>query len=116
MIDVRSSTNTILDSGEEFIGNPTKVGDLVRINVLTQADAAGTLCIEFSADRVTWHCLKPFDVKVNRLEHIESGLIGNWYRVRYINGTSAQTVFWLVASTYYGQSVPIPTTPVPTPP
>lgn len=96
MIDERNSTSTPLDAAVQFVGAGTSLGDATAVTALVEADAAGTLYLECSADNSTWPISKVHQVEAGVPLEVSEDLSGRFYRARYLNGADAQVSFNLV--------------------
>ncbi len=89
-----NSTVIPLVALDNFTGPGELCLDFPRIVISLKTDASvdGTLYMEFSSDNVNWDRSKPFAV-VNGVSEPPHTLVpvGEYYRVRYVNGTTAQT-------------------------
>jgi len=98
-IDEGNSTVIPLGADETFTGAGVRNAH-TDVLVTLKTDASGTLYIEFSIDNTNWDTSIPFAVTggVGEFHSVVKG--PRYCRIRYVNGSSAQTYFRL--STMYG--------------
>lgn len=96
-----NSTITPLEASATFTGAAEKV-DLPDVMVSCQTDAAGTLYFDFSVDGTNWSTfpVSGFGVSAGIHEFHTAVKGPRWFRVRLVNGSSAQT--YLRLYTYFG--------------
>lgn len=97
-----NSTTTPLTGGSTFTGTGEQ-NDSPDAFVMTKADADGTLYFDFSNDGTNWDSTYPaggYSCSANIPEVHVARKAGRYFRVRYVNGSSAQTYIRL--TTYYG--------------
>lgn len=66
------------------------------------ADKKGTLYIEQSPDGSHWDVSTSYEIEANDGKGFTETLVDPYWRIRYVNGTEAQTTFRLAASTQAG--------------
>ena len=74
-----------------------------QVGVMVKSDVAGTLYFDFSNDGTNWDSTFPvagFGVAAGVSEFHTAVKLGRYFRVRYVNGSTAQSYIRL--STYYG--------------
>jgi hypothetical protein len=91
-----NSTTTPLGASGVYTGTAENVLEYstISVNVFSDVDAS-TLGLELqeSNDNVNWDRIKKFDVSANNdVSHI-IGVVAKWFRVKYTNGSSAQSEF-----------------------
>lgn len=96
-----NSTTSLLSDGQTFVG----VGELSHyqdVMVSCKADVSGTLFIEFSNDNVEWDTfpVNGFNVEANTHEFHIAIKGPRYFRVRFVNGSSAQSSFRIYS--YFG--------------
>jgi len=94
-----NATTTPLSGGATYTGD-WEISPRSMAVVQSFADAAGTLYFDFSIDGVNADSSFPvggFDVSANIPEVSPAAVGGRYFRVRYVNGSAAQTVFRLGA-------------------
>jgi len=96
-----NTTTTPLGSGATFTGD-WELTSLPDVGVSCKADVAGTLYFDFSNDRtnVDTFPVSGFVCSAGVHEFHTAVKLGRWFRVRYINGSSAQSSFRV--HSYYG--------------
>jgi hypothetical protein len=97
-----------LGIGATFTGVSTNVQaafqtiNFFYYNASAYADQAGILSIEFSYDNTTWYTAKSIAVIANTYTELFVKVTQQYYRVKYVNGGVANTVFKLAVSTTDG--------------
>jgi hypothetical protein len=96
-----NTTNTPLGSDETFTGEGEQ-NNYPDVMVSCKTDAAGTLYLDFSSDGTNWETSRENGYSVLSGENvIRTELKGpQWFRVRLVNGTAAQSYLRLYS--YYG--------------
>ena len=97
-VDSGNSTTETLGNGGVFEGDWFDALGFISatIQILTNQDSATNGCeIQYSADGVNVHHSHPFTILANDPNgiHLVFTLTGRWYRIKYTNGTTPQTVF-----------------------
>lgn len=103
-IDDNNSTFMPLLANATFTGLATETLDaavIIMSVVANQASATDGFCIDFSADNVFWAGSDCFTIPANTGKVFTIPPVAKWYRIRYINGTTAQTFFQLQATLKY---------------
>lgn len=88
-----NSSTTPLSGGATFTGTAEDVTEYASISVFVATDAAGTLFVEFSQNGTDWDRSKAIDIEPT-IGHGSVHLFTvayHFYRVRLVNGASAQT-------------------------
>lgn len=98
-----NTTTTPLTGAATYTGTGEQ-NDLPHVGVYSFADQAGTLYFDFSVDGTNWHTFPTtgFSCSASIPEYHTAVKLGRYFRVRYVNGASAQSAFRL--STYYGDN------------
>lgn len=95
-----SSTN--LAGAATFTGTSRDGGATPAYNLFVAnayANQAGTLYVEKSTDNTNWRlAAKPVAVAIDLPEQVEVRVTTRYMRVRYVNGTTAQTLFSLTSA------------------
>lgn len=99
-----NSTTTALSGGATYTGGWTDVSAFTYVTVSCLADVAGTLYMEFSNDstQATADSSLPYDIAANINDVHTLKRTRQFYRTRYVNGSSAQSSFEI--STFLDQS------------
>lgn len=97
-----STTSTL--AGDATYTGTGEQNNLPQVGVYSFADAAGTLYMDWSVDGSNWHQFPTagFACAANIPEFHTAVKLGRYFRVRYVNGSSAQSTFRL--STYFGDN------------
>ena len=98
VVSTANSTSTPLGSGGTFTGTVEEVTKYGSIAVFVYSDVASATdgCIvEYSTDGVNFDDSDTYTVPANNGKFFTFGPEARYFRVRYINGTSAQTTFRL---------------------
>ena len=100
---ILNTTTTALGSSETYTGTGEE-NSLPHVGVYSFSDVAGTLYFDFSVDGTNWHTFPTsgFTCSANIPEFHTAVKMGRYFRVRYVNGSSAQSTFRLY--TYYGEN------------
>lgn len=98
-IDAGNSTTTPLSGGATFTGTAAQ-NDSPDIMVTCKTDAAGTLYVDLSADGVNYDTQIPYTVAASSGEFHIVVKGPRYHRVRFVNGSDAQT--YLRLATYTG--------------
>lgn len=64
-----------------------------RITGSVFADQAGTIFIEQSGDQTNWDISTSYAISANNGSGIEEDVLLPWVRIRYVNGSTDQTIF-----------------------
>lgn len=97
IVSTLNSTNSPLSGGATFTGTFERAPASMAL-VQTFSDVAGTLFLDFSTDGVNADSTFPVngDVAAANTPLVEPAAVGGrYFRVRYVNGASAQTTFRL---------------------
>jgi hypothetical protein len=90
-----NSTMTLLDAGETFIGTWEEILDYSMLCILVLADqnsATDGLIIEWSCDGTVVEQDDKFSILANNGKTFSFGMIGKYFRVKYTNGSVAQSL------------------------
>jgi len=100
--DERNSTTAVLGSGATYTGDWVQLGPDINIKIAAFADADGTVYTDFSNDpNVGQTFVDPslgYQCPASVFESIKFTPIASYFRVRYVNGSTAQTSFELYTS------------------
>lgn len=110
-ISVENSTTTLLGIGGVFTGIFQEVLGFSSITVATYANqdsATDGLSFEFSTDGVNIDSTESYSRPANDGHDFVIGISARYFRVKYINGTVAQTIFRL--QTLFHIHAPVPHT------
>lgn len=94
-LDAGNSSVTVLASNAIFTGIGYDVIGYSDISVSVFSDQDGTLQLQFSTDNINWDISISYPILANVGKYIQSGPQARFFRINYINGSSAQTVFRL---------------------
>lgn len=97
VIDTGNSTTTALGGSATFTGTWFDVGGYSSISIMSFADQAGTLNVEFSPDTTNADVIVAYSTAVNVAFHQLFAPQGRYFRIVYNNGSSAQGTFRLQA-------------------
>ena len=91
-ISAQSSTSTPLGISGTWSGQATDVSRYGTITTFVDTDVDGALHVEFSSDGVNWDRHKDLDVEVASQTGFVSSfsVIAAYFRIRYVNGVTAQ--------------------------
>jgi hypothetical protein len=108
-------TTTPLTANDTFTSAAQQLSRAVALTGTVFADQNGQLIIEQSGDGQNWDINITANVTANVGEAIDIEVIGQFFRVRYVNGTAAQTVFRLFVDPRdpYGAFLTSPSDPSP---
>ena len=97
-----NSTTTTLDADATFTGSAEQ-NEFSDVMVSCFSDTAGTLYFDFSVNGTDWRTfpVAGFSVSANIHEFHTAVKGPRYFRVRFVNGSSAQSTFQLY--TYFGQ-------------
>lgn len=115
-VSAANSSTTPLTGGASFTGTGVEVLNYAAVEVFAYANVAGTLYLEFSTDNADWDLSIPYSLTVSN-PHLDvpSGPHARYFRVRYVNGGSAQATFrlqtLLLASTPAPHTIPLSSVP-----
>jgi hypothetical protein len=95
-----ADSSSALGSGATFTGTGRDSGAAVtsqysKIRALAASDQSGNLYLEQSPDNSTWYTTKTIALTGGTPVTLEDGLIQRYWRVRYVNGGTAQGSFRL---------------------
>ena len=108
-----SNTSTTPLSGSATFTGTGEQNDYAQVGVSLKTDAAGTLYFDFSNDGTNWDSTFPvngFKVTADVHEFHTAVKLGRYFRVRLVNGSSAQS--YLRLYTYYGDDYVPGSTPL----
>lgn len=97
-----NSTTSTLAGDATFTGT-AELNDFPHVGVMCKSDVAGTLYFDFSNDGTNWDSTFPvngFECGAGVSEFHTAVKLGRYFRVRYVNGSDAQS--YLRLTTYYG--------------
>ena len=97
-ISTDNSTTTPLGAGATFTGTAEDVTNyaIIFLNVYAdQASATNGLCIEYSTDGTNWDFSDCYTISATTGKQFSVPCFTRYFRVKYINGAIAQTVFRL---------------------
>jgi hypothetical protein len=102
-----NSSVTTLAADAEFVGTAEQVRDYAMAVIVVKASHASAvdgLVLETSPDGTNWDSIDEFTIPANKGK-IYTSVVGNWFRVRYKNGSTTQTFFRLqiVYKQFYGK-------------
>lgn len=94
-VSVKNTTYTALSGAGTFTGTWEDVSKYVSVVVSCKADVGGTLYLEFTDNKndSTADSTLTYTVDANINEVHKLTITAQWYRVRYVNGSSAQSSF-----------------------
>lgn len=106
---VANSSITPLSGAATFAGSAEDVLQFDSVSVSVFADQSGTLFMEFSPDGSNWDSSTSFTVSANTHATNSLPVKSRYYRTRFVNGGTPQTVFRLqtLGGISQGQSVSI---------
>lgn len=108
-----NTTTEALGSSETFTGTLEK-NDYPEVGVSCYSDTAGTLYFDFCVDETTGNIrtfpTAGFAVSAGVHEFHTAVKLSRFFRVRFVNGSSAQSTFQLY--TYYGENFRQPSAPL----
>ena len=106
MLDVpQASSSVALGSGATYTGTSYR-DDNPEILVICKTDVAGTLYVDMSPDGSNWDRTSSFVVVAGVYEQHRLVKGSQWIRVRYVNGSAAQSYFRLLTTS--GTFGPLP--------
>lgn len=94
---LHASTTTPLAENATWTSTAEDVLNWSRITGTCFADQAGTLYVDQSSDGTNWDVIDSWAVSANAGIGFTVELVGRYVRIRYVNGTNAQSVFRLFA-------------------
>lgn len=107
-----NTTTSTLGSSETFTG-VLEQNDMPEVGVSCYSDTAGTLYFDFCVDDDTSNIrtfpTSGFSVSAGVHEFHTAVKLSRFFRVRFVNGSSAQSTFQLY--TYYGENFRLPSAP-----
>ena len=104
-----NSTTAPLGISGEFVGTSEEVKDYATITVLVYSDQASAIngfIAEYSGDGTNWDDTDLYTIPAAKGKFFTFAPAGRYFRVRYINGTSAQTEFRLQVIYHYERTKP----------
>jgi hypothetical protein len=93
--DVKVSTTTPLDADATFTSSSFETAGYGKIVGSVFADQPGTLHVDQSNDETNWDSRSTFSISANTATGFVVDVVGNYARIVYENGSTAQTVFRL---------------------
>jgi len=93
------STTTPLAANATFTSTTQSGGGFARITGTVLADQAGTLNIDQSPDGTNWDVTSSFSIAANTGQGFSVEIVAPNWRLRYVNGATAQTTFRLYSWT-----------------
>lgn len=94
-VNAANSSTTPLAGGATFTGTGTDILAYAGTEIAAYSNVAGTLYLEYSTDNTNWDISLPYTLTAGVALHIPAGSDARYFRVRYVNGGSAQGVFRL---------------------
>lgn len=97
-VSVQNSTTTPLGGGASFTGAFEDVADFSTITILVRsshASAANGVVFEFSIDGITVDDSEAYTAIPNDGKQYSVAVVARFFRVRYVNGATPQTIFRL---------------------
>ena len=91
-----TTTNTPLAASATYTSPAQQTANLNKVRGWIFANQSGTLFIEFSSNSTTWRVVQTISYTANNVTTFEQTLSGVYYRLRYVNGATAQTTFELL--------------------
>lgn len=91
-----NSTNDVLGIGEVFQGVAENITNyaILFVNVYSNvASATKGLCMEHSSDGVNWYLSECYTIEANKYKTFSHQCASKYYRIKYTNGSVAQTTF-----------------------
>lgn len=95
-VSVGNSTTVTLAANASFTGSAEDVKDFATISVGVRTDASSSIDgfkAEYSSDGVNWDGASTYTIDPNVGKFFTFGAEGRYFRIRYLNGSSPQTVF-----------------------
>lgn len=93
-----NSTLTPLIADAVFLGSAEDILNAGQVSISVYSDvdsAAGGLKFEYSHDNVSWHVANSYTYAAESFRQFQYGVNARFFRVRFINGSSAQSSFEL---------------------
>lgn len=102
VLDASNSSTTPLGSGATFTGVSTECYKYSCVDVSVAVDRSGTLTIDYSSDGTNWDHTESYTITVTTPGTPEGFFYqlmteARYYRLRYVNGGTAQGIFRLQA-------------------
>jgi hypothetical protein len=91
-----TAINTPLAANATYTSSALPTANLNKVRGWVFANQSGTLFLEFSRDSTSWRVVQTINYTANNVTTFEQTLSGVYYRLRYLNGTTAQTTFELL--------------------
>jgi hypothetical protein len=88
-------TTTALGSNGVFVTGAFRIDGSQEIRGTIFANQAGTIYIEQSFDQNNWDCSNSYAITANDGKGFKESVVADYARVRYVNGSSAQTTLRL---------------------
>jgi len=86
-------TTTALGANASYTSRTYILQNLESVNFYAFADQAGTIYVDVSFDASTWRVLKSYQVNANTTVSDIISPVGRYMRLRYVNGSTAQSTF-----------------------
>ena len=104
------SSTVTLAAGATFAGASTHAGQHTELGVALKTDVSGSLFIEFSSDGTNWDISNEYTIAASRYPNLAFAtrvpIVSARYRVRYLNGSAAQTLMRLHCTAFTAQPTP----------
>jgi len=98
IVDAGNSTIVTLAAGGVFTGEAIAIDEYISALAMIYSDVDSAVDgVEFqtSVDNVNWDHSHPYFYEANKGLHYEASLPGSYFRLKYTNGSTIQTVFRL---------------------
>lgn len=105
LVSTFNSSNTLLNIGETFIGIGEDVARFSSLTIMSSSNVAGTIHLEFSVDGVNWDITK--SISTTGVTSHSFTIFSKFVRIRYVNGSAAQTYFRLQTIFHTEKSKPL---------
>jgi len=93
-VDSRNNySNTPLSSSQSFIGGFESVSNFTSAVISTLADQDGTLYIDMSFDGQSADYTSQYEIKADVYRSVIQLITNRYFRIRFVNGSSAQSSF-----------------------
>lgn len=104
------SSTVTLAAGASFTGTSTHAGQHSELGVSLKTDVSGTLFLEFSSDGTNWDISNEYSIAASRYPNLAFAtrvpIVAAHFRVRYLNGSAAQTLMRLHCTAFTAQPTP----------
>lgn len=98
-IDENNSSTTLLLASQTFVGTPTEATRYTDVTVMISTDVPSAplgIRFEFSQDNLNWDTFDAFTYQTHLSNFTQTVKVyGQWFRIRYVNGSVNQAVFRL---------------------